>query len=117
MGLGWRGAGTLGKRTEGSWYLLVTLLLFCVLWRAHTQTDDGKSLYFWETGKALIRGEMCYFTRRVFVMLCGDVVLLWYVTSHTQRQADPITCVCALRSFQILFYNSDQMLFFPQSCK
>lgn len=50
MGLGWRVAGTLGKRTEGSWYLFVTVLLFGVLWKAHTQTDDWKSVYFWETG-------------------------------------------------------------------
>lgn len=53
MGLGWRGAaGTLRIRTEGSWYLLVTLLLFCGFWKARTQTDDGKSVYFWETGTA-----------------------------------------------------------------
>lgn len=53
MGLGWRGAaGTLRIRTEGSWHLLVTLLLFCGFWKAHTQTDDGKSVYFWETGIA-----------------------------------------------------------------
>ncbi|KAF7657042.1 hypothetical protein LDENG_00032690, partial [Lucifuga dentata] len=50
MGLGWRGAGTLRKRTEGSWYLLVTVLLLCGFWKVHTQTDDGKSVYFWETG-------------------------------------------------------------------
>lgn len=53
MGLGWRGAaGTLRIRTEGSWYLLVTLLLFCGFWKARTQTDDEKSVYFWETGTA-----------------------------------------------------------------
>lgn len=59
MGPGWRGAGrTLLKRTEESWYLLVALLLLCGFWEAHTQTDDGKSVYFWETGtaKPLIRG-------------------------------------------------------------
>ncbi|XP_010795934.1 thrombospondin type-1 domain-containing protein 7A [Notothenia coriiceps] len=51
MGLGWRGAaGTLRIRTEGSWYLLVTLLLLCGFWEAHAQTDDEKSVYFWETG-------------------------------------------------------------------
>uniref|UniRef100_A0A1A7X5A7 Thrombospondin type-1 domain-containing protein 7A n=2 Tax=Iconisemion striatum TaxID=60296 RepID=A0A1A7X5A7_9TELE len=51
MGPGWRGeGGTLQKRTAESWYLLVTLLLFCAFWKAHTQTDDGKSVYFWETG-------------------------------------------------------------------
>ncbi|CAB1436436.1 unnamed protein product [Pleuronectes platessa] len=51
MGLGWRGAaGTLRRRTEGSRYLLVTLLLLlCGFWEAHTQTEDGKSVYFWET--------------------------------------------------------------------
>ncbi|KAF3839604.1 hypothetical protein F7725_018321 [Dissostichus mawsoni] len=50
MGLGWRGAaGTLRIRTEGSWYLLVTLLLLCGFWEAHAQTDDEKSVYFWET--------------------------------------------------------------------
>ncbi|TKS82571.1 hypothetical protein D9C73_016712 [Collichthys lucidus] len=57
MGLGWRGpaaaaaaAGTLRIRTEGSWYLLVTLLplLLCGFWKARAQTDDG-SVYFWET--------------------------------------------------------------------
>ncbi|XP_037532443.1 thrombospondin type-1 domain-containing protein 7A [Nematolebias whitei] len=49
MGLGWRGAGgTLNKRTGESF--LVTLLLFCGFWKAHTQADDGKSVYFWETG-------------------------------------------------------------------
>jgi len=53
MGLGWRGAaGTLRIRTEGSWYLLVTLLLLCGFWEAHAQTDDEKSVYFWETGTA-----------------------------------------------------------------
>lgn len=58
MGLGWRGAsGTLQIRTEGSRYLLVTLLLFCGFWKARAQTDDGKTVYFWETGtaKPLIR--------------------------------------------------------------
>lgn len=61
MGLGWRGAaGTLRIRTEGSWYLLVTLLLLGGFWKAHAQTDDGKSVYFWETGTAnpLIRDYM-----------------------------------------------------------
>lgn len=49
MDLGWRGAGgTFNKRTGESF--LVTLLLFCGFWKAHTQADDGKSVYFWETG-------------------------------------------------------------------
>lgn len=58
MGLGWRGTGgAIQKRTEESWYHLVALLLLCGFWEAHTQTDDGKSVYFWETGtaKPLIR--------------------------------------------------------------
>nr|XP_043890586.1 thrombospondin type-1 domain-containing protein 7A-like isoform X7 [Solea senegalensis] len=63
MGLGWRvegavagGAGGAGsllrrRRTEGSGNLVVTVvLLLCGLWSVHTQTDDGTSVYFWETG-------------------------------------------------------------------
>lgn len=55
MGRGWRGAaGTLPIRTGGSRYLSVTLLLLlllpCGCREASAQTDDGKSVYFWETG-------------------------------------------------------------------
>lgn len=54
MGPGRRGgaAGRHRIRTEGSWYLVVTLLLSCGWWKARAQTDDGKSVYFWETGTA-----------------------------------------------------------------
>ncbi|KAM6967936.1 thrombospondin type-1 domain-containing protein 7A-like [Aplochiton taeniatus] len=51
MGLGWRDAGSPRIRTAGCSYMVVTLLLLCGVWRALTQTaDDGKSVYFWETG-------------------------------------------------------------------
>lgn len=62
MGPDWRGSAgavaavTLRKRTEGARYLLGTLLLLlfvCGFWTAGAQTDDGLSVYFWETGTEL----------------------------------------------------------------
>lgn len=53
MGPGWRAAAAGSHRiwTEGSRYLLVTLLLLSgTLWSAGGQTEDGRSVYFWETG-------------------------------------------------------------------
>ncbi|XP_029694365.1 thrombospondin, type I, domain containing 7Ab [Takifugu rubripes] len=51
MGLWRRGAnGTHLLGTEGSWNLLVPLLLFWIIWKIHAQIDDEKSVYLWQTG-------------------------------------------------------------------
>lgn len=51
MGLWRRGAnGTYLLGTEGSWNLLVPLLLFWIIWKIHAQIDDEKSVYLWQTG-------------------------------------------------------------------
>lgn len=51
MGPWRRGAkGTPLLGTEGSWNLLVPLLLFWIMWKIHAQADGEKSIYLWQTG-------------------------------------------------------------------
>lgn len=89
MGQGWQGAGGIpAKRTGGSRYLLVALLL-CGFWMAYSQTDDGKSVYFWETGttKPLIaRWNWALYLHicslwEVARNWCVQLLQIWYVNS------------------------------------